>query len=174
MLTSDKSVSKLQEQAAERGGTYISRRGSSIKFMMNANDRQFAVTSIPYEYGWEITVNGEKVEPVAVCEGLIGIKLNEGMNSIVMEYQPPCFKIGMTVSVIMFILGLYISVYTEHEIFRRRKVRMAFKAMEINLSRQNNETIKATEKDSDASDLDVVDDINMLSDDEGNFDDYLN
>lgn len=162
MAMSDESVNKLSKSAYERGGKYISCRENTIKFMMNAANSQIAVTSIPYEYGWNITINGEKVDPIAVCGGLIGINLNAGSNSIVMEYEPPLFQISMMISALMFIMGAYITVCTEHENYRRRKVRMAFKAVELNLNRQE------LREYSDGDEY-----INVLSEDEENFYDDL-
>ncbi len=175
MTVSADSCKKLSNNARAKGGKYISRRGDSVKFMMSCAEEQIAVTSIPYEYGWEITVNGEKVEPFAVREGLIGISLAKGNNSIIMQYRPPFFRVGMAISIIMFAVGLYMAVYAEHEIYRRRKVRMAFRAVELNLEREKSADIgklmQQAQSDSDqntADKLAVDDGMNVLSDDENN------
>lgn len=136
MLISEDKLKELVDSAVSRGGRYISRRGNTVKFMMNCTQAQTAVTSIPYEYGWEVTVNGEKVDAIAVRGGLIGINLDEGSNSIVMEYHPPLFKAGVAISIIMFAIGLYMALYADHEIYRRRRVRMAFRAVELDLERE--------------------------------------
>ncbi|MBM6614542.1 YfhO family protein [Desemzia sp. RIT804] len=62
------------------------------------------VTSIPYSIGWSATVNGEEVEPVKVNYGFIGIPLEAGESQVEFIYQTPFLKLGMTVSVIGFVL----------------------------------------------------------------------
>ena len=114
---------------------YISYRGSTVRFMFDISRDQLAITSIPYESGWNITVNGRSVEPVELCGGLIGLRLEKGANSVVMTYMPPYFCVSMWISVILFAVGLYITIRIEHEAARRRKVRMAFRAVELNISR---------------------------------------
>ena len=113
---------------------YISYRGSTIRFMFDIDKAQTAITSIPFESGWEITVNGKSVQPVELCCGLIGIRLDKGKNSVVMHYMPPYFRASFWFSLIMLTLGLYFTLKIEHEAARRRKVRMAFRAVEMKLS----------------------------------------
>lgn len=132
MIISERARKDLVNCASEHGAQYISHRGSSVNFMLSAGEGQIAVTSIPYEYGWEITNNGHKVEAFEICGGLIGIGLENGTNSIVMRYTPPFFKLSMILSCALFLLGMYVALRTEHDIARRRKVRMAFRAVELN------------------------------------------
>ena len=81
----------------------------------------------------------EKVEPVELFDGLIGVELERGANSIVMTYRPPFFRFSAIFSAVMLLLGAYITLRTEQEAARRRKVRMAFRAVELNLSRAGSE-----------------------------------
>ena len=126
----------LRRAAARRGTRYVSRRGSRLRFMLESRGASTAFTSIPYEYGWEITRNGEKVKPEVIFDGLIGIPLEDGSNSIEMTYRPPFFRTGLAVSCVMLLLGLYVVITTEHEATRRRKVHMAFRAVELGMTRE--------------------------------------
>ncbi len=130
-VISSEAAEELTDSAAQRSAEYISRRGNRVNFMIECEESCAIVTSIPYEYGWSVTVNGESVEPEEVAGGLIGVELNAGANSIVMEYRPPLFNVGMWISIIMAAAGLYMSVYTEHEFYRRRQVRKAFRAIRL-------------------------------------------
>ena len=130
---------------------YISHRGSTIRFLFDNQRSQVAITSIPYENGWEITVNGEKVEPLELYGGLIGIQLEKGTNSVVMSYTPPCFRISLWFSAILFVIGLYITLKIEHEAARRRKVRMAFRAVELNISRMTADELDKLSEDTEKS-----------------------
>ena len=67
-------------------------------------------TSIPYDEGWEITVDGEKIEPEKIANAFIGIPLSEGEHRIEMKYCPEGFVIGLILTCgagILFVL-LYI------------------------------------------------------------------
>lgn len=125
----------LEEAVRSRGAQYISHRGSTVRFLFELEEAQTALTSIPFESGWEVTVNGKAVQPVELCGGLIGIRLGKGVNSIVMNYTPPYFRTSLWISAITLIFGLYITIRIEHQASRRRKVRMAFRAVELNISR---------------------------------------
>ena len=131
----------LDDAVNARSAEYISYRGSTVRFMFDIAKQQTAITSLPYESGWDITVNGESVEPVELCGGLIGIELKEGNNSVVMSYTPPYFRFSVWFSAILFAAGLYITLKIEHEAARRRKVRMAFRAVELNISRMTVEQL---------------------------------
>ena len=138
----------LQAKFALGGAKYISRRGSRISFMLYSMKNNVAVTSIPYEYGWEVRRNGKTVEPVKLFDGLIGVELESGANSIVMTYRPPFFRVSAIFSAVMLLLGAYITLRTEQEAARRRKVRMAFRAVELNLSRTGSGSESAATPDS--------------------------
>ncbi|WP_017472874.1 YfhO family protein [Amphibacillus jilinensis] len=65
------------------------------------------VTTIPYEKGWKVTVNGEDREIVQANIGFIGVPLGSGNSEIVFSYQNPYLKIGSVLSLIgLLLLGL--------------------------------------------------------------------
>ncbi len=72
-------------------------------------DNEYIMFTIPYEKGWIIKVDGEKVEYKEVLEALIAVELNKGEHEIVLEYMPSGIYVGMisTISGII-ILGIII------------------------------------------------------------------
>ena len=64
------------------------------------------LTTIPYEEGWKITVDGKKTEPVCAIDSLTAIRLDEGSHKIEMTFMPDYF----IVSVVISIIGLLICV----------------------------------------------------------------
>src|SRR5699024_4337980 len=65
------------------------------------------VTTIPYEKGWNVTVNGEERDIVQANIGFIGVPLDSGNSEIVFSYQSPYLKSGGVLSLIgIFLLGL--------------------------------------------------------------------
>lgn len=65
-------------------------------------------TSIPYENGWTVKVDGEKVVPDDLKRAMIGIYLTEGSHKIEMSYMPDGFVNGLIIS--LFSLGALILV----------------------------------------------------------------
>lgn len=92
---------------------------------VTAKEGQILMTSIPYEPGWTVEIDGKKVDnlvyeqendkgvkelfnkdesvgQVVVLDALIGIKIPAGEHTVSMKYTPPGFRIG----VVTFILGI--------------------------------------------------------------------
>lgn len=57
-------------------------------------------TSIPYDKGWRVTVNGQKAETAAIGGGLLGVKLTAGSNKVDMKYSVRGLSAGVSVSLI--------------------------------------------------------------------------
>lgn len=57
-------------------------------------------TSIPYDKGWSVEIDGKKIEYDKVNLGFIGFKLNSGSYDIRFSYTPPFMQIGFIVSFI--------------------------------------------------------------------------
>ena len=53
------------------------------------------MTSIPYDEGWTVYVNDEKVETIRVLEGFLGVELPKGDYTIKMVYQCPGLLKGL-------------------------------------------------------------------------------
>ena len=49
---------------------------------VTAGEDEILFTTIPYEPGWSITVDGEKVEPVKLVGSLIGINVPAGTHTV--------------------------------------------------------------------------------------------
>lgn len=67
-------------------------------------------TSIPYDEGWKIKVDGEKIEAEKIADAFIGIPLSEGEHRIEMSYCPEGFVPGLilTCSAGILLVLLYI------------------------------------------------------------------
>lgn len=72
---------------------------SSFRGKMTVTDGTSQVfTSIPYDEGWQITVDGEKVGYEKALDALITFKLEAGEHEIEMRYSPVCVKEGLFLS----------------------------------------------------------------------------
>ncbi len=73
------------------------------------SDNKWVFTSIGYDKGWKVYVDGEKVETNKVQLGFLGFKLNKGSHSVKMVYEVPYLKVGLIVSSISFIILIYLN-----------------------------------------------------------------
>lgn len=70
-------------------------------------------TSIPYDKGWTVSVDGEEVSKsniIAVGDALIGIRVNKGEHQISFSYEPVGLKAGITVSAFVAALALLLLI----------------------------------------------------------------
>lgn len=80
-------------------------------------DKSVLFTSIPYENGWIVKVDGKKVDYYDVYETFIGLDLTEGTHTIEFIFYPPGFKLGVLISLITLILFV-IFIWKENKILK--------------------------------------------------------
>ena len=75
-------------------------------------------TSIPYDKGWEIRVDGKPVEGRKLFDTFLGVDLTEGRHTISMKYQPQGLKEGILITLGSVILIAFIVIL---ETLKKRK-----------------------------------------------------
>lgn len=75
-----------------------------IKGTVDVSENKMLYTSINYDEGWTVKVDGKEVEKVKIGDALIGINLNEGNHEIEFKYEPQGLRIGIIISAATFIL----------------------------------------------------------------------
>lgn len=91
-----------------------------IKGTVTVSANELVYTSINYDEGWEILVDGEKVEPVAIGGALIGIDAAPGTYTIEMTYKPKGLLLGGIISAVT--LAAFIAVLVILHISKKRKL----------------------------------------------------
>ena len=56
-------------------------------------------TSIPYDDGWNVYVDGKKTDTLMIGNSLLGFDISDGEHEITLEYKIPYFKTGMVISI---------------------------------------------------------------------------
>lgn len=78
---------------------------TKIKFTVNKeNSNEELITSIPYDAGWKVFVNGKEEEVQKVFNSFIAINLPDGESKVELKYICPGLNIGISISIIGFIL----------------------------------------------------------------------
>lgn len=65
---------------------------------LNSDGNGLMVLSIPYDEGWQISVNGDSTKYYRVNGGFIGIPIQNGLNELEMYFVPKGFKTGFILS----------------------------------------------------------------------------
>ncbi|WP_455487179.1 YfhO family protein [Clostridium sp.] len=72
-------------------------------------DKTLMYTSIPYDEGWSLKVDGEDYDYFKILDGLIGVKLQPGEHKIEFKYKLPGLELGIGISI--FSLGILILAF---------------------------------------------------------------
>ncbi len=65
---------------------------------------EYIFTTIPYDEGWKVTVDGENVPIEKVLDSLIAFRLTPGEHEVTMKYRPTCAIYGSIISVSFLLL----------------------------------------------------------------------
>ncbi len=87
---------------------------------VDANRDGLLYTSIPYEKGWKVQVDGKDAEVVAVGNGACAVKLTKGVHTVKFSYVPDGFVIGMAAFIIAVLLFTAMCLLTS-KAFREKK-----------------------------------------------------
>lgn len=64
----------------------------------------YMILSVPFDRGWNIYVDGEKVSPMSLEDAFLMLEISAGEHDIVMKYVPEGFKIGLVITIICVII----------------------------------------------------------------------
>ncbi|MDD3341503.1 MAG: YfhO family protein [Bacilli bacterium] len=98
-------LNKHSLQITKKKGSYMEGTASATK------DNHYLFTTIPYDTGWTIKVDGKKIKYDKVFDTLIGFDLKEGNHKITFSYFPKGIKEGTVLSLVTLI-GLGIFIFT--------------------------------------------------------------
>jgi len=88
------------EQYEEAGNLKFDENEDTITCTVNAVEGEYLVTSIPYDKGFSATINGEDAEIEVVNKAFVGLKLKDGKNEVVLNYDSPLLNVGYIISLI--------------------------------------------------------------------------
>lgn len=89
-----------------------------IKGTITVNNDKLLMTSIPYDEGWTVKVDGQKVDVKAVGEALIAVDLTAGTHTIEMTFFPK----GLAPGIIITLLSVAALVYVTFIWPKKKKV----------------------------------------------------
>lgn len=84
---------------------------NSIEGNITVKGDKMLFVSVPYDRGWKIKVDGERVLPECINYGFIGIPVGEGHHIIKMNYVMPGIRLGL----VLTILGIVALIFTKRK-----------------------------------------------------------
>ncbi len=82
---------------------------------VNMPEGETLFTSIPYDQGWTVLVDGKESEYYAIGKAFIGVDMEPGEHTIEMKYVPRGLKIGILISVISWVVLLFGTMFFNHK-----------------------------------------------------------
>ncbi len=111
-------LAAVSEELSRRPAQAMTVKNGYVSITATAEENQRLFTSIPYDAGWTVKVNGKKVQPALFADCLYSIPLTAGENVIEMRYSVPGLTAGALVSLLA--VGLVIAL-TVADNRRKRK-----------------------------------------------------
>ena len=72
---------------------------SNIEATIKVDDKKLVYTSIPYDEGWKVYVDGKEVETKALANSFLTFNIDKGTHKIKFKYHIPYFKEGIILTI---------------------------------------------------------------------------
>ena len=80
--------------------------------LTTTKDSQLIMTTLAYDSGWKVTVDGKRVDTVEALDGVVAFTVDTaGEHEIVMKYRPTALTLGLTITVLSIILFALIMIF---------------------------------------------------------------
>lgn len=98
-------------------------KGDTIEAVVDSGeDMPVLFTSIPYDKGWRVNMDGESIETFPVLDGaFLAVELTPGKHTLVFTYDSEIYKIGRILSIIGLLVYAVASVRREQSDATERK-----------------------------------------------------
>lgn len=107
---SEEGLASVYEQLANTPWELISWNDTELKGTISCSESGLMLTTIPYDKGWTILVDGVEQPAVKMLDAFIGVRLTPGSHTVNMTYQPQGLKQGMMISGICVLVLILIVV----------------------------------------------------------------
>lgn len=120
-------VSQLPEISEEQQNSSVTlkipEKDSYVTGNVTAGTDGYVLCMIPYEKGWEITVDGKETEAVKGDIGFLAFKVDKGEHQIELTYHVPGLRSGMLAGGVCWFVYLGILIFNN----KKRKKKLIFK-----------------------------------------------
>jgi uncharacterized membrane protein YfhO len=86
-------------------------------------------TSLAYDQGWKVYIDGERVETIKLIEGTVGFYAPEGQHTLEMKYRPDCLILGVAIQIVG--LAAFALIWVLDSVKRKKLVAAGHQVYEI-------------------------------------------
>ena len=130
---SDEAMISLYEKLNETPLKLTSWEDTKLAGTVNASERGVLFTSIPYETGWTVKIDGEEAETEKIFEAFLSVDIPEGEHEITFEYFPAGLKPGIIItlaSIAILAMLFIVDRIMERRYQEKKAARKAAEALE--------------------------------------------
>lgn len=121
---SESAFSTLADIAAQRAFRMTKYSGNHIEGDVTAREDRILFFSIPFDEGWEISVDGKSVEACKVGGAFLGVKVQAGNHKVSLSYTPPGFSAGWKIS--LFCAGIFLLINFLKNRYKNERIKIGF------------------------------------------------
>ncbi len=99
-------------------------KNNTITGTITTKEDGYLVTTIPYDKGFTVTIDGQEEKILKLNEAFLGTKLTKGYHKVTIKYRSPGLNIGITISIIgiiIFITNLIYEKIKEYKKYEKNK-----------------------------------------------------
>ena len=122
-------LSELYEKLAKETWSLDTWEDTHLKGRIQTEDGGVMLTSIPYDAGWTVFVDGQKVTTEKYLDTFIGIPMAAGTHTVELRYFPVGLRQGIVISGLSLILLLLLWHFSES---KRKKAGKSYRRDDIN------------------------------------------
>ena len=111
-------------------------KDTKIEGKISVKEDGVFMTSLPYDEGWHVFVNGKETETVSILDSFLGAKLSQGDYDIKLVYRCPGLREGFILTVIGTLCFVLICML-ERNVKQRRRIK--YKQIDIKEDKGNGE-----------------------------------
>lgn len=108
-------IENYQQDAIEHAFELVKMHKNKVSLSGHAKEDGMLVTSIPYSEGWQVKVDGKKLEAERINEAFLGVPLVSGDQSVELTYQSPYLRTGLSLSLSTLILLIGIRFFRRYK-----------------------------------------------------------
>ena len=85
---------------------FVKTKGDHVEGTIEVTEDGYFATTLPYDEGFKVLVNGEPQEIEKVDTAFLGFPIEKGTYTITIDYEAPFFQEGKLISVVLFIMTI--------------------------------------------------------------------
>ncbi|MBN1892408.1 MAG: YfhO family protein [Clostridiales bacterium] len=109
----------LKEQDPASGITNLKAENGRVSATVSLDEDRLLLTTVPYEHGWTLWVDGEETEIEPYQDALISVPLAAGTHTVKLEFEAPGLMTGLIISLIS--AGAFLAILITRKVLKREK-----------------------------------------------------